>query len=198
MALRITGLGEEIAAVTGLPWHLPLEEWPEDPALAEKRGISRHVVRLVRASNDPDAEVYAVKETVAEFANREYKILRELTHLGAPCVEQVAVVEGRKDVNGEDLPCAIVTRFLPYSLPYRVLLSGAVTAHEITTMASALALLLVRLHLLGFWWSDRRRQAISLLEAPLFPIQLIHANAGCDIPQQQVLAGRTTSWYHHQ
>ena len=46
MALRITGLGEEIAAVTGLPWHLPLEEWPEDPALAEKRGISRHVVRL--------------------------------------------------------------------------------------------------------------------------------------------------------
>ena len=35
MALRITGLGEEIAAVTGLPWHLPLEEWPEDPALAE-------------------------------------------------------------------------------------------------------------------------------------------------------------------
>ena len=158
MALRITGLGEEIAAVTGLPWHLPLEEWPEDPALAEKRGISRHVVRLVRASNDPDAEVYAVKETVAEFANREYKILRELTHLGAPCVEQVAVVEGRKDVNGEDLPCAIVTRFLPYSLPYRVLLSGAVTAHEITTMASALALLLVRLHLLGFWWGGFNRE----------------------------------------
>ncbi len=86
MALRITGLGEEIAAVTGLPWHLPLEQWPEDPALAEKRGISRHVVRLVRASNDPDAEVYAVKETVSEFANREYKILRELSHLNAPCV----------------------------------------------------------------------------------------------------------------
>jgi hypothetical protein len=38
MALRITGLGEEIAAVTGLPWHINLEEWPEDPALAEKRG----------------------------------------------------------------------------------------------------------------------------------------------------------------
>jgi hypothetical protein len=152
MALRITGLGEEIASVTGLPWHLPLEEWPEDPALAEKRGISRHVVRLVRASDDPDAEVYAVKETVSEFANREYVILRQLSQLNAPCVEQVAVVEGRTDGNGEELPCAIVTRFLPYSLPYRVLLSGAVTAHEITTMASGLALLLVRLHLLGFWW----------------------------------------------
>ena len=154
MALRITGLGEEIASVTGLPWHLPLEEWPEDPILAEKRGISRHVVRLVRASNDPDAEVYAVKETVSEFANREYVILRQLSQMNAPCVEQVAVVEGRTDAKGEELPCAIVTRFLPYSLPYRVLLSGAVTAHEITTMASGLALLLVRLHLLGFWWGD--------------------------------------------
>jgi len=90
MALRITGLGEEIASVTGLPWHLPLEEWPEDPVLAEKRGISRHVVRLVRASSDPDAEVYAVKETVSEFANREYVILRQLSQMNAPCVEQVA------------------------------------------------------------------------------------------------------------
>ena len=179
MALRITGLGEEIAAVTGLPWHLPLEEWPEDPALAEKRGISRHVVRLVRASNDPDAEVYAVKETVAEFANREYKILRELTQLGAPCVEQVAVVEGRIDINGEELPCAIVTRFLPYSLPYRVLLSGAVTAHEITTMASALAMLLVRLHLLGFWWGDcSLSNTLFRRDADGFAAYLVDAETG--------------------
>jgi len=179
MALRITGLGEEIAAVTGLPWHLPLEEWPEDPALAEKRGISRHVVRLVRASNDPDAEVYAVKETVAEFANREYKILRELTQLGAPCVEQVAVVEGRTDANGEELPCAIVTRFLPYSLPYRVLLSGAVTAHEITTMASALAMLLVRMHLLGFWWGDcSLSNTLFRRDAEGFAAYLVDAETG--------------------
>ncbi|MFY7824292.1 MAG: DUF4032 domain-containing protein [Candidatus Planktophila sp.] len=179
MALRITGLGEEIAAVTGLPWHLPLELWPEDPALAEKRGISRHVVRLVRASNDPDAEVYAVKETVSEFANREYKILRELSHLNAPCVEQVAVVEGRVDANGEELPCAIVTRFLPYSLPYRVLLSGAVTAQEITTMASALALLLVRLHLLGFWWGDcSLSNTLFRRDAEGFAAYLVDAETG--------------------
>ena len=55
MALRITGLGEEIAAVTGLPWHINLEQWPEDPSLAEKRGISRHIVRLVRSSDELDA-----------------------------------------------------------------------------------------------------------------------------------------------
>ena len=156
-----------------------MEEWPEDPALAEKRGISRHIVRLVRASNDPNAEVYAVKETVSEFANREYKILRELSHLNAPCVEQVAVVEGRVDVNGEELPCAIVTRFLPYSLPYRVLLSGAVTAHEITTMASALALLLVRLHLLGFWWGDcSLSNTLFRRDAEGFAAYLVDAETG--------------------
>ena len=179
MALRITGLGEEIASVTGLPWHLPLEEWPEDPVLAEKRGISRHVVRLVRASSDPDAVVYAVKETVSEFANREYVILRQLSQLGAPCVEQVAVVEGRTDAQGEELPCAIVTRFLPYSLPYRVLLSGAVTANEITTMATALAFLLVRLHLLGFWWGDcSLSNTLFRRDAEGFAAYLVDAETG--------------------
>ena len=179
MALRITGLGDEIAAVTGLPWNQSLEEWPEDPALAEKRGISRHVVRLVRATSDPDSQVYAVKETVAEFANREYKALRELSHLNAPCVEQIAVVEGRTDKNGEELPCAIVTRFLPYSLPYRVLLSGSVTAHDITTMASALALLLVRVHLLGFWWGDcSLSNTLFRRDAEGFAAYLVDAETG--------------------
>ncbi len=179
MALRITGLGEEIAAVTGLPWDKSLEEWPEDPELAEKRGISRHVVRLVRATKDPNSQVYAVKETVSEFANREYKILRELSHMHAPCVEQIAVVEGRTDENGEELPCAIVTRFLPFSLPYRVLLSGSVTAHDITTMASALALLLVRLHLLGFWWGDcSLSNTLFRRDAEGFAAYLVDAETG--------------------
>ena len=108
-----------------------------------------------------------------------YKILRELSHVNAPCVEQVAVVEGRVDANGEELPCAIVTRFLPYSLPYRVLLSGAVTPHEITTMASALALLLVRLHLLGFWWGDcSLSNTLFRRDAEGFAAYLVDAETG--------------------
>ena len=62
--LHITGLGEEIAALANLPWEKPLEEWPEDPNLTAQRGISRHVVRLVRSTPDPESEIYAVKETV--------------------------------------------------------------------------------------------------------------------------------------
>jgi hypothetical protein len=99
--------------------------------------------------------------------------------MNAPCVEQVAVVEGRTDANGEELPCAIVTRFLPYSLPYRVLLSGAVTAHEITTMASGLALLLVRLHLLGFWWGDcSLSNTLFRRDAEGFAAYLVDAETG--------------------
>lgn len=179
MALEITGLGEEIAAVAGMPWSKSLEEWPEDPTLAEKRGISRHVVRLVRANEELGSEVYAVKETVSEFANREYRALQQLAHLGAPSVEPIAVVEGRTNDAGEELPCALVTRFLPYSLPYRVLLSGSVSAHDITTMASALAHLLVRLHLLGFWWGDcSLSNTLFRRDAEAFAAYLVDAETG--------------------
>ena len=179
MTLRITGFGEEIAAITGLPWNQPLEEWPEDPALAEKRGISRHVVRLIRVNEEPDAEIYAVKETVSEFANREYSALRELRRLQAPSVDPIAVVEGRKDINGEDLPSVLATRFLPYSLPYRVVLSGALSSHDILNMANALALLLVRLHLLGFWWGDcSLSNTLFRRDAEGFAAYLVDAETG--------------------
>jgi hypothetical protein len=179
MTLRITGFGEEIAAIAGLPWNQPLEDWPEDPALAEKRGISRHVVRLIRVNDEPDAEIYAVKETVSEFANREYAALRELRRLQAPSVDPIAVVEGRKDNNGEDLPCALATRFLPYSLPYRVVLSGALSSHDILNMANALALLLVRLHLLGFWWGDcSLSNTLFRRDAESFAAYLVDAETG--------------------
>lgn len=177
--LRITGLGEEISALTNLPWERPLEEWPEDPSLTAQRGISRHVVRLVRSTPAPDSEIYAIKETVEEFAKREYEALRELGLRGAPSVSQIAIVNGRKALSGEELPCAIVTRFLPYSLPYRVVLSGEVTQHEITNMANALAYLLVRLHLLGFWWGDcSLSNTLFRRDADVFAAYLVDAETG--------------------
>lgn len=177
--LHITGIGDEIATLANLPWEVPLEEWPEDPSLTAQRGISRHIVRLVKSSPDPESEIYAVKETVPEFAHREYEALRELAVRGAPSVAQIAVVEGRTTHEGLELPCAIVTRFLPYSLPYRVLLSGTVTAHEVLTMANALAYLLVRLHLLGFWWGDcSLSNALFRRDAEGFVAYLVDAETG--------------------
>jgi hypothetical protein len=137
-------------------------------------------VRLVRSTDDPESEVYAVKETVAEFANREYKILRQLTQLDSPSVQSIAVIEGRTDNSGEELPCALVTRFLPYSLPYRVVLSDKnVTGEEVTLMANALALLLVRLHLLGFWWGDcSLSNTLFRRDAEAYAAYLVDAETG--------------------
>ena len=71
--LRIKGLGEEIATLANLPWDKPLEGWPEDEVLTSMRGISRHVVRLIRSNpSKSNSQIFAVKETVPEFANREY------------------------------------------------------------------------------------------------------------------------------
>ena len=155
IGLRIKGLGEEIATLANLPWDQPLENWPEDEVLTSMRGISRHVVRLIRSDQKrSNSQIFAVKETVPEFANREYTLLRDLNQRTAPVVEPVAVIEGRLDKEGNELAAALVTKYLPYSLPYRVILSSAVTPTEIANMANALALLLVRMHLIGFWWGD--------------------------------------------
>ena len=137
--LRITGLSEDMLALSALPWRKSLEDWPEDPGLTSMRGISRHIVRLIR-TGPGDRDVFAVKETVEEFATREYAILRELNNRNAPCVEPVAIVENRLDNMANPLPVALVTRYLPFSLPYRVIMSGDVTPHEINNMANALAL----------------------------------------------------------
>lgn len=176
--LSVTGSGTEIIALYDLPWSKLLEDWPEDPGLTSMRGISRHVVRLVR-TGDRDEDVFAVKETVEEFSTREYALLRELNSRGAPCVEPLAVVTGRLDVRGNELPTALVTRYLAYSLPYRVILSGNVTPHEITTMANALALLLVKLHLLGFWWGDcSLSNALFRRDASEYSAYLVDAETG--------------------
>jgi Domain of unknown function (DUF4032)/Lipopolysaccharide kinase (Kdo/WaaP) family len=176
--LSVTGSGTEIISLYDLPWSKLLEDWPEDPGLTSMRGISRHVVRLVR-TGDRDEDVFAVKETVEEFSTREYALLRELNSRGAPCVEPLAVVTGRLDLRGNELPTALVTRYLAYSLPYRVILSGSVTPHEITTMANALALLLVKLHLLGFWWGDcSLSNALFRRDATEYSAYLVDAETG--------------------
>ena len=177
--LRITGLAEEMSSLAQMPWSKQLEEWPEDSTLTDMRGISRHIVRLIKVNQNHDSPIFAIKETVPEFANREYALLRELNNREAPCVEPVAVIENRKDDQGEDLPAALVTHYLPFSLPYRVILSEQITPHEIINMANALALLLVRLHLLGFWWGDcSLSNTLFRRDADQFAAYLVDAETG--------------------
>lgn len=149
MPLRATATAAE-PDLLFLPWDTALEDWPAEATVALPRGISRHTVRFVRVNG----AIYAVKEIEESFARREYELLFDLGRLGAPCVEPVGVIAGREDRAGEPLPAALITRHLAYSLPYRALVTPTLSADTWTRLLDALAVLIVRLHLLGFAWND--------------------------------------------
>ncbi|MGY6499596.1 MAG: DUF4032 domain-containing protein [Acidimicrobiales bacterium] len=133
-----------------LPWSDPLAEWRSDRLVAVARGVSRHVVRFV----DYDGAVYALKETELALAEREYHLLRRLHAEGLPVVEAVAVASGRVAADGEPLPAVLVTRFLDYSLPYRYLYAQQGVQAFRGPLLRAMVVLLVRIHLRGFFWGD--------------------------------------------
>lgn len=137
-------------ALLDLPWDVPLEEWPEDVLAALPRGISRHVVRFVNLSG----RVIAVKEIGESVAYHEYEMLRDLSRMEAPSVQPTAVVTGRRNAQGDELNAVLVTEHLEFSLPYRALFSRKIAAETVNRLLDALAVLLVRLHLLGFFWGD--------------------------------------------
>ncbi|MCW2842770.1 MAG: hypothetical protein JWN22_686 [Nocardioides sp.] len=149
MALRIVASRPDPAIVT-LPWSTPLEEWGDDHVVPLPRGLSRHVVRIVRLHD----RTYAVKETVEEIAFREYRLLRDLQRLGLPAVVPQGVVTGRVDGRGEELPAALLTEHLRFSLPYRSLFAHGMSAENLPSLIDALVVLLVRLHLADFFWGD--------------------------------------------
>jgi len=149
MAMRIVA-NRPVPAILGLPWHLPLEEWPDDVVVPLPRGLSRHIVRIVRLGD----RVYAVKETQDDIAFREYRLLRDLQRIGMPAVVPQGVVTGRENGHGDELPAALITRHLQFSLPYRSLFSRGMTAEQVPTLIDAIVVLLVRLHLAGFYWGD--------------------------------------------
>ena len=162
-------------ALLDLPWELPLQEWPAEVLAALPRGLSRHIVRFVNLSE----RVIAVKEIGESVAYREYELLRNLLRLGAPCVTPTAVVTGRTDLSGQALNSVLVTEHLSYSLPYRALFSQYMRPETATRLIDALAVLLVRLHLLGFYWGDvSLSNTLFRRDAGAFAAYLVDAETG--------------------
>jgi hypothetical protein len=149
MALRFL-VARPSSDLVRLPWHQPLEEWDQSLLVPLARGISRHVVRFVRVGG----AVVAVKETRQQWAEREYGMLRNLHRLGLPTVEAVGIVTGRVSPSGEPIEPALLTRHLPRSLPYRSLFSHRLQDDTLDRVVDALVVLMVRLHLEGFYWGD--------------------------------------------
>ncbi len=158
-----------------LPWSIPLEDWPDDHLAALPRGISRHIVRFVKLSGG----VLAVKEIKADIAAREYAMLRALGRLDLPCVTPLAVVTGRVDANGQSLDACLITRHLQFSLPYRALYSQSLRPDTAARLIDALAVLLVTLHLDGFWWGDvSLSNTLFRRDAGAFAAYLVDAETG--------------------
>ncbi len=174
MALDITAAAVD-PALLDLPWDIPLEEWPSYLLAALPRGISRHIVRFVNLSG----RILAVKEIGPSVAHHEYDILRDLARLNAPSVIPTAVVTGRKSPTGEELNAALVTEHLTFSLPYRALFSLRMRPDTAARLIDALALLLVRLHLLGFYWGDvSLSNTLFRRDAGAFSAYLVDAETG--------------------
>ncbi len=173
--LQITAADPD-PALLDLPWNIPLEEWPADRLAALPRGISRHIVRFVRLSGG----IIAVKEIGETVAHREYELLRQLGRIGGvPCVEPVGVITGRTADDGEPLEAVLITRHLQFSLPYRALFSQELRPETATRLIDALAVLLVRLHLVGFYWGDvSLSNTLFRRDADRFAAYLVDAETG--------------------
>jgi hypothetical protein len=128
------------------PWEVPLAKWESERLVSVVRGIGRHVVRFVEVYD----VLYALKELPQPLAEREFEFLVELRAAEMPVVEGVGLVVGRPG----DLEAVLITKHLEYSLPYRALFGGRGFADLREKLLDALAQLLVRLHLGGFFWGD--------------------------------------------
>ncbi|MDR6867561.1 hypothetical protein J2Y69_002165 [Microbacterium resistens] len=173
-ALTITASAVD-AGLLGLPWSTPLAKWPSSAIVSLPKGLSRHLVRFA----DLSGRVVAVKETTEEMARREYEMLGNLARLDVPCVSRVAVIAGRTDERGEPLPAALVTAHLRFSMPYRALFTRVLRPDTATRLVDALALLLVSLHNVGFFWGDvSLSNALFRRDAGAFAAYLVDAETG--------------------
>src|SRR5690625_961922 len=173
-ALKLTAAHPD-PALLDLPWHIALEEWPEETLAALLRGVSRHVVRFVRVSG----RVLAIKEIGESVAYAEYELVRDLDRLEVPSVEPVGVITERTTREGEPLNSVLITKHLKFSLPYRALFSRYLAPDTATRLIDALAVLLVRLHLIGFYWGDvSLSNTLFRRDAGEFAAYLVDAETG--------------------
>ena len=107
-------------------------------------GVSRHIVRFVRYKN----RVYALKETEATVARREFDVLHELRTTHLPVVEPVGVASWGSEGRG-----MLITRYLDFSLPYLYILGRDEPALA-DNLITAAVVLFVRLHLENVFWGD--------------------------------------------
>jgi len=148
-----------------LPWHLPLEQWPEQGVvlLVVRRGESRHPVIFVERGGVR----YAIKETSPHMAARELRNLQEIERRGIPTLTPVGTVTVAAPPLAVDAPAAggvpqyisgdrgyIITRLAARVVPHVFLYRLPLTRRTKRRLLSAVAVLMIELHEHGIYWGD--------------------------------------------
>jgi hypothetical protein len=170
--LARTAPAGSVPELLGLPWQLPLQEWPAGLFVRVRDlGQARHVVRFVA----PAGILVACKEMAEELVHREHRLLGYLAAQAVPAVEPLGTVTERGGAgNG-----ILLTRYLDFSLPYRALFQGHLSPQMTDRLLDALAELLVRLHLAGFFWGDcSLSNALFRRDAGALSAYLVDAETG--------------------
>ncbi len=149
MALRIVANRPDPALVT-LPWSLPLEEWSEH-VVPLPRGLSRHVVRIVRLGGNTSTPS---RRRSRRSPSASTACCATSSGWGCQRWSRRASSPGGSTTHGEELPAALLTQHLRFSLPYRSLFSHGLSADNLPSLVDAMVVLLVRLHLADFYWGD--------------------------------------------
>ncbi len=174
MTLRLTTrLGHP--TFVDLPWETALEEWEDSRLVSPVEGLHRHVVKFIAYGG----ALYAIKELPNNIATKEYRFLRELDERNVPVVDAVGIITGRETDDDQPLDDALITRHLDYSLPYRALFQSGSRQELWSPLLDSLALLLVRIHLAGFFWGDcSLSNALFRRDAGALSATLVDAETG--------------------
>lgn len=154
--------GKNAQPLQQLPWFKPLPEWKKNDAkfVLVKSGLSRHTVRFVRVKRN----AFAIKETSAEAAVREYNAYIRLRTLEVPTLlpagtvirnEGVVPVETNIGVQIETRSTGyIITQLLEYSIPNYFLFRRQFQKVNRKKIWDAIIRLFVQLHCKGVFWGD--------------------------------------------
>ena len=158
-----------------LPWETALSDWTDDRLVTPVEGLHRHVVKFIAYGG----ALYAIKELPGDLATTEYRLLRALDERNVPVVEAVGTITGRVGDDGEELDDALITRHLDFSLPYRTLFQNGLRQELWPPLLDSLALLLVRIHIGGFFWGDcSLSNALFRRDAGALSATLVDAETG--------------------
>jgi hypothetical protein len=170
--LAQTAPAGSVPELLGLPWELPLAQWPAELLVRVRDlGQARHVVRFVA----PAGVLIACKEMPEELVHTEHRLLTYLAEESVPAVEFLGIVTERAgEGNG-----ILLTRYLDFSLPYRAVFAGHLSPEMTERLLDALAELLVRLHMVGFFWGDcSLSNALFRRDAGALSAYLVDAETG--------------------